>query len=75
MATTAEPSSLSTERNDCLLHGEHHVFDTDCWDHFVTYYRRLQCLFPSSDHEALMARYSLEYEAKALHNLLKETRD
>lgn len=55
---------------DCLLHGEHHVFDTDCWDHFVARYRSLSCRFPNESHTQLIDRYMLDYESRVLGDFI-----
>lgn len=65
---TAEP--CGTLASDCLLHGEHHQFDTDCWDHFMAYYDRARHIFPRARHAELIARYSLAYEAKVLREMI-----
>lgn len=71
IATTAVPSDHS-EAGDCLLHGEHHIFDTDCWDHFAAIVFQLRALFPRETIEQTMRRYSHSYEIKVLVQVIKE---
>lgn len=71
--TTAAQFDLSGDDNklDCLLHGEHHVFDTDCWDTMVSYYRKVQAIFPNEPHRSLMDRYCLAYESKVMYQMTR----
>lgn len=70
---TAVPSDHS-QAGDCLLHGEHHIFDTDCWDYFAAVVFQLRALFPRESIEQTMNRYSHSYEIKILCELIMENR-
>lgn len=74
--TTAEQFDQSGDKTplDCLLHGEHHIFDTDCWDHLIYEYRRLKFLFPDDDHTKLMDRYCLKYEFEITHVMINDAK-
>ena len=74
ISTTAEPFDLGQEKNDCLLHKEHHTFDTDCYDYMVVIYRNLRHLHPQDSHAKLINRYFLMYEEEVLHNTIRKFR-
>jgi hypothetical protein len=68
MATTSEPSTQDQALNDCLLHGQHHAFDINCWDYFIGYYLRIRSLY-NYPHERIIEHYCLEYESRLLNDI------
>lgn len=56
----------------CLLHGDYHSMQADCWKTTVGFWLQWQADEPGITHEVLKNQYDNEVERKMLDNLIKE---